>query len=237
MKLYFAVPTAAGSCYFDDVTVTGETSLNGSYSGAGITFGQPGIGDGNTSVNFNGVTTFVLVGSNRLDAVWNGDKGSAIAWGNIAAGDWTDVAEFRYLFHMKSINDSSVYLAFGKHNVAHQIFWRRKLGVAVSDNEQTYTFAPSGPTSFFCMGYVWDVSVPRLRGYVYAPGVLPFTEVFNVAGADMNAWGDHPVSNGLDALLMAGSPSAQEFEGDSAHIAYWAGQALTAGQMQNVMML
>jgi len=233
IRLYLAVSTSAGDVYFDDVSLDGQGVLDGAYPPSGATLGQPGIGDGHTSAQFTGVATSVYIGSNRFDAVWNGDKGSAIAWGRMSAAQWADVAEYRYLFHPKSANDAHYYVAFGKASVANRLAWRRKVGLGLDTNEQTYTFG-AAPGGWVCMGYVWDITVPNLRGYLYAPDDLAFTEVFDIAGADMNAWGTHPV-NDINTVLMAGSTEAQEWTGWGAHVAYWAGQAFTAVQMQQLM--
>jgi hypothetical protein len=237
ITLYLAVPTTGGLCYFDDISITGVGTLDGAYVGSGITLGQPGIGDGNPAAHFDGNNTTFFTGSQRFNAVWDGDVGTAIAWGCIAAADWTDTDAYRYLFHPKSMNDAHYYVVFGKADVAHRLIWRRKAGAGKNVNEQSYTFAPTGPdNTWFCMGYTWDINVPNLRGYLYAPGVLDFTEVFDVAGADMDAWGDHPVTD-QSCVMMAGGLSGQEFEGKGAHIAYWAGRAFTAAQMQDIMTL
>ena len=71
-------------------------------------------------------------------------------------------------------------------------------------------------------------------GYVYVPGELAFTEVFDVAGLDMNPWGAHPVTD-LNTVLMAGSTSAQEWIGWGAHVAYWRGRALTAEETKQII--
>lgn len=233
-RIYFAVPPTTGTAYFDDLTVTGITSLNGAYYGAGITKSQAGIGDGGTSVAFDGNGTSVYIGTNKFASIWDGDVGSAIAWGKIGASDWSDTAEFRYLFHIKSHPDSSCYVVFGKSNVANTLMWRRKAGVGLNTNEQTYAFV-SPPTGWFCMGFSWDINIPRLRGYLFSPGNLAFTEVFNVAGSDMNAWGDRPASSYETVLAAGATQTAQELVGSLDLVALWCGKTLTSGEFAEVM--
>jgi len=239
-RLYLAGPTAAGSVYFDDVTLTGLGTLHGSYSPSGVTYGQAGIGDGHSACSFSGTATSVLIGSKRFNAIWDPNLGSAIAWGKIAASDWTDTAEHRYLFHPKSSADPNYYIVFGKNgDAAHTLFWRRKVGNGKDSNEHTYAFDPAGPDAlWFCMGMTWDTTTPRLRGYLYVPTVLAFTQVFDEAGADMDEWSTttHPVDD-YNTCLMAGATQAQEFVGSGAHACYWGGKALSAADMRHAMVL
>jgi hypothetical protein len=235
LRLYLAGPTEAGSVYFDDCTLTGTGSLHGSYAPSGVTLAQPGIGDGKAAASFSGAATCVLLGSNRFNAVWDGDLGSAIVWGKMSTAQWADTAEHRYLFHAKSANDPHAYIVFGKQNVAKTLFWRRKQADGKDTNEQTYAFG-TGPVTWFCMGYCWDTTTPRLRGYLYVPGSLPFTEVFSMAGGDMDAWSTNPV-NDYNTALMAGSTEAQEWTGLGAHACYWGGRTLSKAEMQHVMVL
>lgn len=233
VRVYLSCPTAAGSCYFDDVGLAGYGCLDGAYSGAGVTVGHPGIGDGNTSAYFTGAVTASMVGSNRFTAVWNGNCGSAIAWGKMSAAQWADVAEYRYLFHIRAADDAHYYVVFGKANVASRLVWRRKAGNLKDVNEQVYTFGAAPADQWFCQGYTWDTSVPNLRGYLYVPGVLDFTEVFDVPGNDMDPWVGSP--NDVNAVLSAGNLEAQEWTGYEAYCVVWAGVAHSALKMQSLM--
>jgi hypothetical protein len=234
MRLYLACPAGdGGSAYFDDASVVGRGRMDAALAAAGVTFGEPGIGDGLTSLYFSGDNTYAQMGTGFFDSIWDGDRGSAIAWGKVDA-PWTGDTTFRYLFHVKAADDQTSYLVFGKHTDANAIFWRRRMDGG-DTNEQFYVFA-TPPAGWFCMGYAWDVGVPNLRGYVYAPGEVAFAEVFNIPGLDMNSWGVHP-ANDFNTVLMAGSQSAQEWIGWGAHVAYWRGRALTAAEMRAVMVL
>jgi len=154
----------------------------------------------------------------------------------MTSAQWADTAEHRYLFHPKSAADANVYLVFGKNSAAQTLFWRRKAGSGLDTNEQTYAFSPAGPAdTWFCMGMTWNQATPRLRGYLYVPGVLPFTEQFDEAGSDVDPWGTNPVDD-YNTVIMAGATDAQEWAGDGAHVAYWSRQ-LSKAEMQHVMVL
>jgi len=229
----FCPPTDGGICYYDDVSlIASDFPMDGIYPTAGATYGTPGIGDGNTSVTLNGSDTPILVGSRAFNTLWNGDKFSAIVWGQVdAAARWTDATTYRYLFHMRSRTDATFYAVFGKSQTDNQIAWRRRAGGVT--NEQTYVFSPAGPTGWFCQGFTVDVSIPIMRGYIYAPGHTNWTRTFEVAG-DGIAWGTNPIDS-TDATLFAGALTAQEWIGSGALAALWNGVELTEAQMFTAM--
>lgn len=238
--VYLQAPTGGGNfAYFDDFALTGTVNLDGTYSPSGVTLGVTGVGDGNTAASFTGVSTYVGWNGILFDSLFNPDLGSAIAWGKMSAAEWADATELRYLFHQKSANNATSYVVFGKHTDAKTLFWRRRTGVGTSDNEQKYVFGSVPDDQWFVMGYTWDISTPRLRGYLYVPGVLAWTKVFDIAGADMNSLTSLDFSD-YNACIMAGSSApgganAQEWMGDGAHVAIWSNIVLSDAEMQSVM--
>jgi hypothetical protein len=235
IRLYLAGPNRPGCyCYFDDVTLTYDQSFAGVYAPSGVTLGVDGVLPGETAVQVDGNNTYVWVGWQALNSVWNGDKGSAIAWGKVdGSARWTDASTYRYLWHPKSRYDQTVYMVMGKSTTNHQLEWRRRVASGIFS--QTYTFDPAGPTTWFCMGMAWDRSVPFAACYLYAPAVLPFTTIYSGAPElGMEEWGDNPVDD-FNHMLLAGSNSNQEWIGCGAHIAYWAGRVLSAAEMRRVM--
>ncbi len=235
--IYLAGPAVNGGvCYFDDVSLTADQPLHGLYSVAGITYGQPGLFA--PAAQFSGASSSVQIGSPAFNAFWNGNCGSALAWGMVdGSARWTDASEFRYLFHAKSRPDQTVYLVFGKHTDSHTLFWRRRL--AAGTYEKKYVFAPTGTLDWFCMGMTWDVvSTPkRIACYLYTHADRVFQVVSDEAPAAGNeSWDNntYPVDD-INTLLMAGGPSSQEWIGLGSLSAYWSGQALSIAQMQRMM--
>ncbi|HEX9091033.1 MAG TPA: hypothetical protein VF831_06055, partial [Anaerolineales bacterium] len=241
IRLYLACPSANGGItYFDDVSLTTTYSLpaflqNGCST---VTFGQAGIGDGQPSALFNGAYSAMQIGSIAYNTAFDGDVGSVIAWGKVdGAARWTDAATMRYLWHPKSRTDQTVYMIIGKHTDNHTLFWRRRIAAATF--EQKYVFNPTGPTDWFCMGMRWDVtSTPKnIAGFVYVPGVLSFTKVFDTEPTNGNEqWNKttYPVDDN-NSLLAAGGENSQLWIGHEAHCYQWAGVALTDAEMQQVM--
>jgi hypothetical protein len=201
-------------------------ALNLAFSETGVTYRVPGIGDGCKGVEFDGTNSSILLGTAAFDAIWNGDKGSAIAWGRVdAAARWTDDTTHRWLFHVRSRTDNLYYLVFGKNSSDHQVEWRRRTGGAI--NSVTHTFNPTGPTTWICIGMTWDQ--PNI--YAYLNGAYIGTNNWvNVA------WGTHPV-DGVDTVLYAGSTEAQFWLGRGAHAAYWAGTVLSQTIMESLTTL
>ena len=234
VNINLVCPSANGGiAYFDDVSLTAsDYPMDGVYQPSGITYGVAGIGDGNMGVTFNGTDTAIQIGSRAFDSLWNGDKFSAVAWAMVdGATRWTDATTYRYPFHVRSRTDANYYVVMGKSQTDHQLAWRRRVGGLT--NEQTYTFSPTGPLTWFCMGMTYDQSIPRMRGFVYAPSHTPWTRVFDVAG-DGIAWGTPPVDSS-EAVLFAGSLTAQEWIGSGGPCAYVPGVMLTDEQMFSAM--
>jgi hypothetical protein len=244
IQIYFYCPsTNSGIAYFDDITVTGTVNADGGYGlAAYTTYGQPGIGDGKTSVKLTGITgqaSGITIGSGYFNSVWNGNKGSAIAWGKIdAAGTWTDNTIMRYLFHVKSEGDPTYYVVMaGKNQASYQVEWRRRVGGTIYT--KTYTFSPSGPTTWYCMGFRWNVtdSPINMAGFLYVPGVLAWTKIFDetpTPGTGDGAWGTNPVRSDA-AALGGGLFTSQVYKGWQAHSYCWAGAALTDADFRKAM--
>jgi hypothetical protein len=208
---------------------------NGVYAGAGITYGDPGIGDGQTCVRFSGADTHVRIASEGFARDWNGDVGSMMAWGKVKErGVWTDGA-VRWLVHISSQYDEKYWMVMGKVHKPYwdgdnTLTWRRKAGGIIVQVHHVFTGAC--PLDWFCMSMTWDRRVPELRAYLN--GIL-----MDVSGPGMAPWGDNPPRYGPppeltsegDTCLFAGNTSTQEWFGWGAHVAIWAGAVLSDADM------
>jgi hypothetical protein len=241
IRLYIACPaTNTGIAYFDDIVLfAGQTqNLNGFYASSGVTYDQEGIGDGGGAPEFDGADTHVLIGRDAFNSLFNSARGSAVMWGRVdQASRWTDATTFRYLFHAKAENDPNIYIVFGKNQTNHQLVWRRSGGVG-DIYEQTHTFSPSGPTTWFCMGFTWDITNTHFKGAITLDGV--WSKIFDdgAAGIGLTDWSlvTNP-ANGISTVLMAGSTSAQEWIGAGARCTVWAGCVLSDAEMESVMVV
>ena len=86
---YWMMDEKQGAVSYDMVTARNTGARNGAYTG--VTLGQPGIGDGNTSPLFDGANDFTNIYSASFNAAFNGAEGTLGIWMrvfNVAV--WTD---------------------------------------------------------------------------------------------------------------------------------------------------
>jgi hypothetical protein len=191
------------------------------------TLGQAGIGDGKHGISVSGNDSGVQIDVSQItfENDWNGNLYSMIAWGRVdGAARWTDASTYRYLSHIRAA-DTTYYTCMGKTTTSHQIEWRRRTGGPIVS--YTHTFAPSGPTGWFCMGMTHDRSAPYLRFYLNGVRLSESTS------ANLTDWGNHPPEAAV-SLLYAGSLTLQEWIGGGAHCAIW-NAALTDTEMKRAM--
>ena len=231
-----------GISYFDDVALTCNYPYSGVYQPSGITYGQPGVG-GTLCTFHNGTDSGILVGSKAFGQIWNGNVGSMVAWGKVAAAaQWTDASTFRYeALHVKARQDLTVYLVMGKSSTNHTLSWRRRIGAGDvnAQFEHVHTFAPTGPLGWFCQGMSWDmVSNPKkIRCYLYVPGVLAWTKVYDdTPETGIQDWDNATYTpDDANTVIAAGSLTQQEWIGNADHNALWNGVVLSDAEMRYVM--
>ena len=207
---------------------------NCTYALAGVTYGEPGIGDGKTSVKFSGADTFVNIDTsiNTFDDDWNGNLFSMISWAKVVDSSiWTDLSTYRWMSHIRAA-DITYYATFGHSQTNNQLEWRRRTGGAIVS--KTYTFAPGGPTDWFCAGMTFNLTGPLLSCYLWS-SLTGFITVGTSNSASLTDWGNHPPQNGL-SVLYAGSLTLQEWIGWGQHNYIW-NTELTPAEMQSVMVL
>lgn len=181
---------------------------------------------------FSGSDTNVNIrtSTNTFDIDWNGNLFSMIAWGKVDGAErWSDTSTYRYLIHIRA-TDTAYYVVMGKSTTANQIEWRRRGGGAIVNT--TYTFATSGPTTWFCMGMTHDQSVPVLNYYFYDKS-LGFVVLTPSNSTGLTDWGNNPPIEGV-TLLGAGSLTLQEWIGWLGPCAVWK-RKLTESEMRKVM--
>lgn len=208
---------------------------HGTYAGAGITYGVPGIGDGQTGVRLDGNNTYVNLDTSVItfDDDFNGNLYSMVAWGKVdGAARWTDAASYRYLTHLRA-TDATYYTVMGKSQTDHQLEWRRRSGGAIVS--ATYTFSPAGPLDYFCMGMTFNLTGPALTFYLN-DSVNGWRKLSTSNSAALTDWGANPPQGGA-SVLGAGSLTLQEWFGDLAHNTIWSGIALSDDQMRAAMTL
>ena len=144
---YWILGEAAGAIAVDQIN---SPAQDGAYTG--VTLGQPGIGDGNTSPFFDGTNDFVNVFSAALNVAFDGSEGSLMAWGLVDnVGVWIDAIS-RHAITAFVDGANRAYQA--KFNVANQIAWQYVAG-GVSE-----FFATGGHADIDWMNLIttWSVS-------------------------------------------------------------------------------
>jgi hypothetical protein len=228
---------AGGISYFDDASLTCNYPLSGVYQPSGITYGEPGIGDGRTSTKHNGSDSGILIGSKAFGQLWNGNVGSSVSWGRVAgASQWTDGSTLRYPIHVKSRQSSNVYLVSGKQTTNHTLTWIRRCVNA--QFEYTYTFPTVGTLKWFCQGFTWDIN-GKFKCYLYIPGELNWTKLYDAIPSSGNEnWSNASyTADDPNTVLAAGSLTQQEWIGWCSWQAYWGGATLTEKEMRDVMVV
>ena len=210
-----------------------DSNLDGTYAAAGIAYAADEDGPfGTAAPTFDGSNTYVSFGNASFAAAWDGDLFSMISWGRVdGSARWTDSATYRYLQHIRSSADSTYYAVMGKNTTNHQLEWRRRSGGAIVS--QTYTFSPSGPLDWFCMGMTHDQSVPVLNYYLW-DSVNGFQTLTPSNSASLTAWGANPPDQAGTTVMMAGSITAQEWIGAGAQHIVW-DRMLSTATMQALM--
>lgn len=203
------------------------------YSGAGLTFGVPGMGNGKTGVAFDGADSYVQIcrtAFTTFETDWNGNLFSMLAWGRVdSAQRWEDASTYRYLAHVRAA-DATYYAVMGKSSANRQLEWRRRSGGAIV--AITHTFNPAAPLDWFCMGLTCDQSKPLLTAYLWSRS-SGFLQAGASSSAALTDWGANPPTDGT-SVLMAGSLTLQEWIGSGAYAAMWAAE-LTPSEMRRVM--
>jgi hypothetical protein len=118
--------------YWPLYEVSGATAIcliNAAQSGTytGVTLGQPGIGDGNTSPSFDGTSDYCNIYSATLNAAFNRDLYTVAGWMKVSGvGVWTDGA-VRYAFYATSDAVNNIVM-IEKNSANNQINWTHRAG-------------------------------------------------------------------------------------------------------------
>ena len=136
---------------------------NGTYAAAGITYGQPGVGDRKTSVLLDGDGAhYIVIGHAAVLSAFSWAAGSFMIWAKVSVvGDWTDGVR-RHLFHTNF--DANNYIRFSKE-INNIITCDVKFG----GDEKTLRFTTTS-VDWIPFVVTWDKAADNL--YLYAAGAL-----------------------------------------------------------------
>jgi hypothetical protein len=200
-----AGPTAA------DISGNGR---DGAYSAAGITYAQPGIGDGKTSVLLAG--GYVSINSASFAAAFNPSEFSIIVWGMMsAAGIWTDGLSHTLLALGV---DATNYLSLSKAS-ANNTLTALYLAGGVTKSRTIVSISNAG---FFSLGMTVSKSNDRLIGYYNG-------QAMSAAVGGLGVWAG-ALANARRNIGVRIAPGTEPWSGYAAHAVIISGEA-TAGEM------
>jgi len=188
----------------------GTAARDGTYTDA--TLAQTGIGDGETSVYFDGSASYNNVQTASLASAFNGDAGTLVVWGKVYdASVWEDSA-YRDLFGIYV--DAANSIRLGKTNTNNQIRGRYESGNAVKSITGTLS-----TTDFFQMAITWDSVADEVKLFVDGSQE-------GATASSLGTWAGTPSHFVLGAEYIGGA----NWNGYEAHGGVWT-KALTPAQI------
>lgn len=180
---------------------------NGAFVGSSYALGQPGVGDGRTSVSVT--ADAVNLYSASLRDSFSGAAGTFMVWARVsAAGVWTDGTE-RHIAHF-SCFDGANYIRFYRPFVNYQI----RLAYAANGTALTMSEPLRSDIAWMHLALTWDAAANRVIGYINGRPIGP-------AATGLGAWTGtlHPDFASLGAQRT--DSLALPFTGNLAHAALW----------------
>ena len=186
-------------------------------------WGQTGIGDGKTSVLFDGAKDAIDIYSASLQSAFDGGEGTMMLWAKVSgAGVWTD-ATLRWLFYL--FVDGNNFIRIIKLTSEGDLQYAYRSGGTA---QLSRTVATGSPTGWFHVAITWSRLVNEVRSYFNgseAAAALTITADF--AGS---------LSANNTVLGASNDTPSQEWDGGLDHAAVW-DTPLTASQISNLARL
>jgi len=159
----------------------GGTDHDGTLTLGDGTLGAEGIGDGNTSIAFDGSSTQISVSGNPSLAMPS-PAGTIAVWTKLAAGTWTD-STVRLIRFDKA--DSNNYVRIGRSNTNNFLKFEIDMGGAA---DRTISLNSGGTTDWILHAGTWDASgiasyILALGGTTIASGTAAATGTWSTGAA------------------------------------------------------
>ena len=186
---YWPLNEKQGTVAYDWVTARDDGARNGTH--AGVTLGEPGIGDGRTTPFYDGANDSTDILTASLIAKYTGAAGTIIAPVKVAnAGVWAD-ATARQNFHLFA--DGANFVYFRKPIAANSIQWR----ITAGGVGPVITHAGMTTLDWFMMGLSWTggVATAYYDGIQEGAPVAIGAWVGALAVACIGAYRSLPVAN------------------------------------------
>jgi len=128
--------------------------LNGTH--VAVTPGALGIGDGRTSVLYDGATSYTNIHSAGLAGAFNGDEMSLLVWGLVSSGVWSDNT---YRTLVRLLVNGTNWLSIYKYTN------NRIYGTYLAGGTATELGITVSPAGFFCVGLTISKSNDAFKLY------------------------------------------------------------------------
>jgi hypothetical protein len=154
---YWVMGEGAGLVSQDEIN---SPAQDGAYTG--VTLGQPGIGDGNTSPLFDGANDYNNIYTVTLNGVINGAEGSFSCWMRVSgAGVWTDgtVRAGVGIYHTDAVQR---IVNISKSSANNTLFFQRFVNAVVKQ----HTVTPITTTDWFNVFYTWSEAADEVRAFI-----------------------------------------------------------------------
>lgn len=124
---------------------------------AGVTLGQPGIGDGLTCPLFGGINDLNNIYSVALNADFNGAEGTLLTWGRVFnVGVWTDnVYRALAMLRVDGTNYVQLYKSGGAGNPL--------VGYYNAAGSNRFISIDIEPLTFYTLGITWSAAADEVR--------------------------------------------------------------------------
>ncbi len=191
---------------------------DGAYTG--VTLGQPGIGDGNTSPYFDGAIDYANIYSVALNTAWNGDEYSIAVWCKVLnAAVWADPTVDEVI---RIAADGNNYVAPQKMPGPNQFRMADVAGGAFLHQ----VVNPFSDTEWFHIVHTHSLSSNEIKLYINAVQQ-------GVTLAGLAAWAG-ALSVTTCCIGAQNTVPNQPWNGWIAHAAVWAGTILTQPQITDL---
>lgn len=209
---YWILGESAGATAVDQIN---SPAQDGTYTG--VTLGQTGIGDGNTSPFFDGANDSVDVFTAALTAAFNGTAGTALFWVIVFnAGVWTDGSS-RYGLHFIVDGANQIYMK--KDNTNNRVEFRYLAGGV----NREVIVTPISDLNWMAWALTWDRNAGATGEAIgYINGVQQGATLINLGN-----WAGPLTGAAIGAFNLA---PAGVWHGNLAHAIIW-DSALTPAQI------
>ncbi len=203
-----------------DVTGTAIPDISGKArngTATGFDLLYPGIGDGRSCPNLDGVNDLGNVYSAGLAGDFNGAEGSLMAWFKVSgSGVWTDGIQRQIARFAVDANNRATILKSSSNNVLSYQY--------IAGGVASAPLATSISSLVWnCMLLTWSKSADQVKGFLNGVQV-------DTTKTGLGVFAGTLVSSGASIGSSSGSAAGNVWSGTLAHVALWS-IALTAAQV------